>query len=120
MRARNRCVSILPPATPSHLLLPTPPHQYTIGYTCYLRPPLQESLVDFENILAMEPRNYVGDNFSRVTPIYKVTQYNIACCYAMLDQVGGGWAWMLSGKAFFTGEGFASGVARVHGSHAWG
>lgn len=37
----------------------------------------------------MEPRNYVGDNFSRVTPIYKVTQYNIACCYAMLDQVGG-------------------------------
>lgn len=49
-----------------------------------------ESLVDFENILAMEPRNYVGDNFSRVTPIYKVTQYNIACCYAMLDQVDEG------------------------------
>jgi hypothetical protein len=48
---------------------------------------LQGSLVDFENILAMEPRNYVGDNFSRVTPVYKVTQYNIACCYAMLDQV---------------------------------
>jgi hypothetical protein len=45
------------------------------------------SLVDFENILSMEPRNYVGDNFSRVTPIYKVTQYNIACCYSMLDQV---------------------------------
>ena len=39
----------------------------------------------------MEPRNYVGDNFSRVTPIYKVTQYNIACCYSMLDQVRLGW-----------------------------
>jgi hypothetical protein len=38
----------------------------------------------------MEPRNYVGDNFSRVTPIYKVTLYNIACCYSMLNQVGGG------------------------------
>lgn len=35
----------------------------------------------------MEPRNYVGDNFARVTPIYKVTQYNIACCYSMLGQV---------------------------------
>ena len=35
----------------------------------------------------MEPRNYVGDNFSRVTPVYKVTQYNIACCYSMLGQV---------------------------------
>jgi hypothetical protein len=35
----------------------------------------------------MEPRNYVGDNFSRVTPIYKVTQYNVACCYSMLGQV---------------------------------
>jgi hypothetical protein len=37
----------------------------------------------------MEPRNYVGDNFARVTPIYKVTQYNIACCYSMLGQVRG-------------------------------
>lgn len=48
---------------------------------------LQEALVDFENIIAMEPRNYVGDRGSRVTPIYKVTQYNVACCYSMLDQV---------------------------------
>ena len=48
---------------------------------------MQGALIDFENILATEPRNYVGDNFSRVTPIYKVTQYNIACCYSMLDQV---------------------------------
>jgi hypothetical protein len=30
----------------------------------------------------MEPKNYVGDNFSRITDIYRVTQYNIACCYA--------------------------------------
>ena len=47
----------------------------------------QAALVEFENIIAMEPRNYVGDNFSRNTPIYKVAQYNIACCYSMLDQV---------------------------------
>ncbi|KAG2495631.1 hypothetical protein HYH03_006231 [Edaphochlamys debaryana] len=48
---------------------------------------IQGALVEFENIIAMEPRNFVGDNFSRNTSIYKVTQYNIACCYSMLDQV---------------------------------
>lgn len=47
--------------------------------------------MEFENIIAMEPRNYVGDNFSRNTPIFKVAQYNIACCYSMLDQVGTCW-----------------------------
>lgn len=48
---------------------------------------LQGALVDFENVVAMEPRNYVGDNLSRVTPILPVTHYNIACCYSMLKQV---------------------------------
>lgn len=47
----------------------------------------QGALVDFENVVAMEPRNYVGDNLSRVTPILPVTHYNIACCYSMLKQV---------------------------------
>jgi hypothetical protein len=43
---------------------------------------MRQALIDFENVLAMEPKNYVGDNFSRITDIYRVTQYNIACCYA--------------------------------------
>lgn len=38
-------------------------------------------------MLAMEPKNYVGDNFSRITQIYRVTQYNIACCYAAMGSV---------------------------------
>ena len=37
-------------------------------------------------MLALEPKNYLGDDFSRVTQIYRVTQYNIACCYSMLGQ----------------------------------
>ena len=37
-------------------------------------------------MIGMEPKNYVGDDFSRVTGIYRVTQYNIACCYAALNQ----------------------------------
>lgn len=35
----------------------------------------------------MEPKNYLGDNFARVTQVYRVTQYNIACCYSSLNQV---------------------------------
>ncbi len=37
-------------------------------------------------MLALEPKNYVGDDFSRITQIYRVTQYNIACCYAAMGQ----------------------------------
>jgi len=48
------------------------------------------SLVDFENVIALEPRNYVGDNMSRVTGVYQVSQYNVACCYSMLGQVDEG------------------------------
>jgi hypothetical protein len=51
---------------------------------------IEGALVDFENVVAMEPRNYVGDNLSRVTPILPVTHYNIACCYSMLKQVDEG------------------------------
>jgi hypothetical protein len=47
---------------------------------------LPQALIDFENVLSLEPKNYLGDDFSRVTQIYRVTQYNIACCYSMLDQ----------------------------------
>ncbi|KAI7844917.1 hypothetical protein COHA_001565 [Chlorella ohadii] len=51
---------------------------------------VEESLIDFENVLSMEPKNYLGDDFSRVTQIYRVTQYNIACCYSMLGDEADG------------------------------
>lgn len=51
---------------------------------------VEEALIDFENVLALEPKNYVGDDFSRVTQTYRVTQYNIACCYSALNQVDAG------------------------------
>lgn len=51
---------------------------------------IEGALIDFENVLAAEPKNYVGDDFSRVTRIYKVTQYNIACCYSALKSVEAG------------------------------
>ncbi|KAL6779838.1 TEF30 [Auxenochlorella protothecoides x Auxenochlorella symbiontica] len=51
---------------------------------------VEEALIDFENVLSMEPPNFLGDDFSRVTNIARVTQYNIACCYAALGQVDSG------------------------------
>ena len=60
-----------------------------------------QALIEFENVLALEPKNYVGDDFARVTQIYRVTQYNIACCYSAMDQVrSGGASWQIpQGKA---------------------
>ena len=46
-----------------------------------------QALYDFENVLGMEPKNFVSDNFARVTQIFRFAQYNIACCYSTLDQV---------------------------------
>lgn len=47
---------------------------------------VEAALIDFENVVGLEPKNYLGDNFSRVTTIYRVAQYNMACCYSALDQ----------------------------------
>ncbi|DBB14040.1 hypothetical protein WJX82_011515 [Trebouxia sp. C0006] len=51
---------------------------------------IEGALVDFEEVLGMEPPNYVGDDFSRVTQIYRVTQYNISCCYSAMNQIDAG------------------------------
>lgn len=56
----------------------------------YKKGDLENALIEFENVLALEPKNYVGDDFARVTQTYRVTQYNVACCYAAMDQVEAG------------------------------
>lgn len=45
------------------------------------------AIIDFENIIATEPRNFVGDNGARSTQLYRVSQYNMACCYSMMGEV---------------------------------
>lgn len=47
----------------------------------------EQALQDFEEVISMEPKNYLGDDFSRITQIYRVAQYNLACCYSAIDQV---------------------------------
>ena len=46
-----------------------------------------QALFDFEEVIALEPKDVVGDDFSRVTPLYRVSQYNIACCYSAIKEV---------------------------------
>lgn len=60
------------------------------GLSKFKKKNIEDALIDFENVLALEPKNYLGDDFSRVTQIYRVTQYNIACCYSMLEQLESG------------------------------
>lgn len=44
----------------------------------------QEALDIWQQVQVKEPENYVGDDFSRVTNIYRVTAYNIACAYSKM------------------------------------
>jgi len=45
-----------------------------------------QSLIAFENVVGLEPKKYMGDNFEKVTNIYKIAQFNVACCYSQLGQ----------------------------------
>lgn len=51
---------------------------------------IDAALIDFENVIATETTKYMGDNFSRVSEVGKVAQYNAACCYSMLNQTDSG------------------------------
>jgi len=42
--------------------------------------------VVFENVVGLEPKNYIGDNMQKVTDVYRIAQYNVACCYSMINQ----------------------------------
>jgi tetratricopeptide (TPR) repeat protein len=48
------------------------------------------ALIAFENVKASEPANYISDNFSRVSDIYKIAAYNVACAYTALGQIEAG------------------------------
>lgn len=50
----------------------------------------ENAILDWENVLGLEPADYMGDNFSKVSQIYQVAAYNIACAYAKMGQVDPG------------------------------
>lgn len=51
---------------------------------------IDKALVQFEEVKGLEPEKYIGDSFERVSRIYIVTLYNIACCYAALKATDAG------------------------------
>ena len=55
--------------------------------SAFNRAEYEAALIVFENIVGLEPKNYIGDNFEKVTNLYRVAQYNIACCYSCLGAV---------------------------------
>lgn len=59
-----------------------------VAHNSHAFPP--QALIEFENVLAMEPKNYVGDNLARITDMYRVAQYNVACCYSVLGSTEAG------------------------------
>lgn len=47
-----------------------------------------QALYDFEEVIAMENRQpSTPREFSLVSSLFRVAHYNIACCYAAIDQV---------------------------------
>lgn len=50
----------------------------------------EQALIDFEDVIGLEPKNYLGDDFARTTQIYRVSQYNVACCYSAMEQTDAG------------------------------
>mmetsp|Transcript_7076 Transcript_7076/g.23451 ORF Transcript_7076/g.23451 Transcript_7076/m.23451 type:complete len:301 (+) Transcript_7076:25-927(+) len=45
----------------------------------------EAALIMFEDIIGLEPKNYMGDSFQMTSDVYRVSQYNLACCYSQLQ-----------------------------------
>lgn len=50
----------------------------------------ESALIDFENVISLEPKKYIGDDFARVSDLCMFAQYNVACCYSSLDKADAG------------------------------
>ena len=53
----------------------------------YNQKKFDDALIQFEEVAAHEPKNYMSDNFETTTDIYRVCQYNIACCFSNIGKI---------------------------------
>ncbi|GMH32858.1 hypothetical protein BSKO_00692 [Bryopsis sp. KO-2023] len=51
---------------------------------------VEPALIDFENVISLEPKKYIGDDFARVSDLCMFAQYNVACCYSALEKAEAG------------------------------
>lgn len=63
---------------------------FTIALNKFQSGEVENALIDFENVISMEPRKYMSDAFSRVSDICMYANYNAACCYSALGKVDAG------------------------------
>jgi hypothetical protein len=56
------------------------------GIALYNKEDFDGALIVFEEVAALEPKNYMSDSFEMATEIYRVSEYNIACCFSKLGQ----------------------------------
>lgn len=57
------------------------------GLALFDKSEYQAALEKFEDVIGLEPINYMGDDFSRYTLEYRLSHYNVACCLARLEEV---------------------------------
>ena len=57
------------------------------GISLYNKNDFDGALIVFEEVAALEPKNYMSDSFQMATEIFRVSQYNIACCFSKLGQI---------------------------------
>mmetsp|Transcript_5050 Transcript_5050/g.12691 ORF Transcript_5050/g.12691 Transcript_5050/m.12691 type:complete len:351 (-) Transcript_5050:71-1123(-) len=50
----------------------------------------QGALLDWENVLGLEPMGYMSDRGSQISQIYQVAAFNIACCYSKMGETQAG------------------------------
>lgn len=48
---------------------------------------VEDALIDFENVISLEPKKFMSDKFSRVSDVCMYAHYNAACCYSSLGNV---------------------------------
>jgi len=44
----------------------------------------EDALVMFEEIIGLEPQNYIGDNFALTTDMFRISHYQMACVYSIV------------------------------------
>ena len=57
------------------------------GLELFQKGEYRPALEKFEDVIGLEPINYMGDDFSRYTLEYRLSHYNVACCLAKLEEV---------------------------------
>eukprot|EP00958_Prasinococcus_capsulatus_P029626 scaffold7576_cov417-Prasinococcus_capsulatus_cf.AAC.3 len=60
---------------------------FELGLDLFRKGEYRAALEQFEDVIGLEPLNYMGDDFSRYTLEYRLSHYNVACCLSKLEEI---------------------------------